>query len=173
MIKNKKGQALSIIYFFAIMIAVFIVSFVMMIMVDRIVTPFQSGVGNVSSNAGSVVSHIKSSFVTWWDWAIMILLFANIIVIFMSAFFIDIHPSFFLIYIFACLFLVIFGYTMLSSLQEIQDKLESQLTSGTWLSIMPMTNWVVNNFNIVMLGIIVLSGIVMYAKFKYFGSRDY
>lgn len=171
MIKNKRGQALSIIFFFAIIVSVFIVSFILMMVVQKTLTPFQSSIGNVTAKAGTNVGYIQSSFTTWWDYAVMFIFFINIVILFTSAFFVDIHPSFFVLYIFACLFLVIFGYSMLTSMDAIKDKMNEILTPTSLSVLMPMTNWMADNFNMVMLGIIILSGIVMYAKFKYFGGQ--
>jgi hypothetical protein len=34
-----------------------------------------------------------------------------------------------------------------------------------------MQQWIINNFGIVMLGVVLLSGVIMYAKFKLFNGQ--
>ena len=37
------------------------------------------------------------------------------------------------------------------------------------VNLMPITNWLMQNFSVTLLGIAILSGVIMYAKFKVFG----
>ena len=166
---NKKGQALSIVVFFAIMVAVFIVSVVVMYFVNAVVSPFQANINNISTTAGTNVATIQNGFNKWWDYATVLIFVINTLLLFISAFLIDIHPAFLLLYIFALLFLFIFGIGVMGSVQAIwnSDPTVGATTFADATARMPITNWLVNNFSTVLLGIAILSGVVMYAKFKF------
>lgn len=161
---NNKGQVLGIIAFFAIVIAVFIVGVVLMYMTNKILTPMYNSMNATSdTRVGAVqIKAINDMYNKWWDWAIVFLFIINVMILLISSFMIDIHPAFLILYIFAVAFLFIFGSSVLGAVQEIYTKMDTGNTS--------MTGWIINNFMFVMLGIVVLSGIVMYAKFK-FGNQ--
>jgi len=165
---NKKGQILSIIMFFGIVLAVFVISIILLKAVNTVLTPFSSSIGNVSVSAGQTVASIQSSFVKWWDIAILLIFFLNVIILLVSAFMIDVHPAFLILYILAVFFMIIFG----SSIIGIVDRLFNggiyginsfDMESGQ----MPLVKFIVDNFGIVMLGIIIISGIITFAKLKY------
>ena len=166
---NKRGQALSIVVFFAVIVAVFITSVVIMYFVNSMLTPFQSSISNISTTAGTNVATIQNGFNKWWDYATVLIFVINTLLLFISAFLIDVHPAFLLLYIFALLFLFVFGIGVIGSVQSIwnADPAIGATTFSDAVSKMPITNWLVNNFSIVLLGIAILSGVVMYAKFKF------
>ena len=161
--KNKKGQATSMIFFFVLMIGVLITSIIILRMTNEILTPFQNQIGNMSAGAGSAVAGIHNSMTHWWDIAIMLLLGINVLLLFISAFMVDIHPAFILVYIVAVFFMFIFGNYGLSAL----DGIWTGMATGTELAQTPMQQWLIGNFGVVMLGIVILSGVIMYGKFKY------
>lgn len=162
---NKRAQALSIIALFAVIVGIFIVSVVIINITNKVLTPFSDSIENVSTEAASNVDYIQSSFNRWWDWAVILLFFLNVILLFITAFLVDVHPAFLIIYVLALAFLFTFGISVMGAVQDIWGV--TDFSSG--VANMPITNWLMNNFSIVLLGIAVLSGIIMYAKFK-FGS---
>ena len=161
---NSKGQVASIIVFFAIVIGIFILSIILLKVTNTILTPFQANIGNMSAKAGADVSYIQNKFVTWWDWVIILVFLLNALLLFVSVFLVDVHPAFLFLYILAVLFLMIFG----SVAQTAVEKIWTQPDFATEAGQMPLTQYLINNLGIVILIIIVLSGILMYAKIKYF-----
>jgi hypothetical protein len=164
---NKKGQVTSVIFFFVLAIAILIVSIVVLRMTNSILTPFQNQIGNMSTQAGTAVAGVHSAMTNWWDIMIIALLGINIVILLVSAFMVDIHPAFLIVYIIAVFFMFIMGNYALSAL----DGIWGGMATATELAQTPMQQWIINNFNFVMLGIILLSGIVMYAKFKFFAGQ--
>lgn len=165
---GKRGQALSVIAFFAVIIAIFIVSLVVNNMVNKVLDPFQSQITNISTEAGANVGTIKNGFNTWWDYAIVLLFILNVLLLFISAFMVDVHPAFLLIYILALAFLFIFGISVMGAVQNIWST-EAGYPFSESVAKMPITNWLMNNFSLVLLGIAILSGVIMYAKIKFGG----
>lgn len=160
---KNKGQAQSVVIFFGLMLAVFICSIIILRMTNAILTPFQAQIGNVSAPAGAAIGYAHDKFTSVWDWAILLMFLFNVILLFISAFMVDIHPAFLLIYIITIIFLVIFGNTAMGVVDAIWGAVGTSVeTSQT-----PLQQFLINNFNLIMLGIIALSGIIMYAKFKF------
>ena len=165
---NKKAQAISIIFFFVAIVGLFIVSIVILRMTNVILTPFQAQIGNMSSTAGTTVTSIQSSFVRWWDPVIVLLFVFQIVLLLISAFLIDIHPAFILVYILSVFFLFIMGNFALSALDSIWEV----MATATELAQTPLQQFIINHFGITMLGVVILSGVVMYAKIKLFGGSQ-
>jgi hypothetical protein len=163
---NKKGQAESIIIFFIMIIALFTVSIITLRITHAVLTPLQSTIGNVSAPVGQAVGYVNNRFSAFWDYIIIFIFLLNIILLFVSSFLIDIHPAFIIIYIFAVIFLFIFGNQALYVL----DSMWSVFGTSTETAQTPIQQFVLNNFQIIMLGIIILNGIIMYAKFKFFAG---
>ena len=162
----KKAQVESIIIFFALIIGVFIISIIILKLTNSILTPFNTAIGNISAPAGEASRQVQTSFVKWWDWVIILIFILNIMILLISSFLVDIHPAFLILYIFAVLFLFVFGSTALSALEAIWGETSMAAEAGQ----MPLTSWMINNFGLVMLGVVILSGVVMYAKFKMFSG---
>ncbi len=61
-----------------------------------------------------------------------------------------------------------FAPAILDSLEEAYNGLGDAATGHDSGAYLPITEFLINNFGTLMLSIAILSGIVMYAKFKYF-----
>jgi hypothetical protein len=168
---NKKSQAESIIIFFVLIIAVLIVSIIVLRITNSVITPFaqqlNSSTNPIMHNAGGAVTYAQGKFTSVWDWTIILLLLVNVIILMVSAFLIDIHPAFVVIYIFAGIFLFIFGNFALGALDAIWGGMGTAVETAQT----PLEQFLINNFQWFMLGIYVLSGIIMYAKLKFFGNQ--
>jgi len=168
--KQKKGQIISISAFFVIVLSVLILATIIMSFVNTILTPVSSSLGNISEEAGNAVTNIESSFNKWWDIAIVLLVFLNVIILMISAYMIDTHPVFLIVYIIAVMLLVIFGGNVVGALEGLWD---SDGVFGTAspvgvdaISHMPLTAYILNHFTMFIFSLIILSGIIMYSKFK-------
>lgn len=173
---NKKGQALSIVAFFVIVLAVFILAVLLMSLVNTVLTPFRTNIALVDERASDTVGYIQEKFTAVWDWSIALLFIFNLLLLFYSAFMVDVHPAFLVLYIIAVMFLIMFGGTIVGALDALYNPAgvfgTGNLTAGgDAISEMPIVSWLLNNFTLVILAIIILSGVVMYAKFK-FGSQS-
>ena len=173
--KNKKGQALSIIFFFVIVLGVFIIAVLLMSLVNTVLDPFKSQVALISNESATNVGSIQNSFVSVWDWVVILLFLFNTVILLISSFMVDIHPAFLIIYIIAVMFLFMFGSTILGSLNDVYDPsgifgTGNVSQGGNAISEMPLTSWFLNNFTMVILGIVIISGVIMYAKFKFGNS---
>lgn len=170
--KNKKAQSLSIVFFFVIVLSVFILAVLLMSMVNTILDPFKAQISLVSNESATTVGKIQTSFSNTWDYAVVILFLFNTVLLLFSSFMVDIHPAFLVIYIITLAFLFMFGSTIVGSLDTLYNPTGvfgtgNVTAGGNALQHMPITSWMLNNFTTVILGIAILSGIIMYAKFKF------
>lgn len=170
--KNKNGQVLSIVAFFVITLSVFILAMLLMSLVNTILHPVATELGKQSALAGSSVTDINNKFNQWWDFTIIVLFIFNVVILFISSYMVDTHPIFLIVYIIAAFILIIFGGNILSALEPFWSSTgyngSGNVTDGgNIIQYMPITTYMLDHFTYIILGIIVLSGIVMYAKFKY------
>jgi len=170
--KNKKGQAMSIIFFFVIMLVVFVVGILVMSLVNTVLEPFRDQIGLVSNESAQSVGKIQNSFNSIWDWILVILFLLNVVILLFSSFMVDIHPAFLVLYIISVMMLFMFGSTILGALEQIYDPYGvfgtgNVTAGGDAITNMPLTAWLLSNFTLVILGIVIISGVIMYAKFKF------
>ena len=164
--ENKKGQALSIVMFFVIVLAVFILAVLLMSLVNSVLEPFRDNIAIVDNSSANVVDDIQGKFNAVWDWTIAILFIINLLLLFFSAFMVDIHPAFLVLYIIAVMFLILFGSTIVGALDALYNPTgvfgSGNLTAGgNAYANMPIIFWLLNNFTLVILGVIIISGVIM------------
>lgn len=170
--RDNKGQIISVVAFFAIFLTILVLGTLLMSFVNTILKPVDATLTNMSPQAGGAVRSVNNSFNNWWDIAIVLLSFLDIIILFISSYMVDTHPVFLVVYIIACMMLVIFGGNLATALADIFDTNgifgNSNVTAGgNIIQYMPLTSYIYNHFTIVILGILIVSGVIMYAKFKF------
>lgn len=163
LLENKKGQAESIVFFFVIIVGVLLIAVIMGYMVNKILTPFGNNLNAISPQANTTVQGIVQKFNQTWDYAIIMVFLLNVIILFVSAFLVDVHPFFVFLYIIVVCFMIFLAPNILHVIETVYDNPEYALEVGR----MPLTNFFFQNFIIIFLAIIVLSGIIMYAKIKF------
>ena len=164
---KKDGQVISIVAFFAITLSVFVVAFLLVSFTNTILSPVGTQLGNMSDTAGTAVTSVSDSFNTWFDVFIIVLFFLNVIILMISAFMVDVHPLFLIVYVMSAFLLMMFGGNMMSSINILWSDTGSFSNA---IEHMPLTVWMLDHFTLVILSIIIISGIVMYSKFRYGSS---
>ena len=168
---NKKAQIdYPIITFIVIVIMLVVFAPIMLKIFNDVVNPFGAKVGNISAVAGVNVAVVQTSFIAFWDWIIIIAFLIQVILLFVSAFFIDTSPVFVPLYILVCILMMIFAPDMIQILDNIYDSPQFLLETTQ----LPFTDFIRTNFATIILGLMVLSGVVIYGKIKYFsGGMQY
>jgi len=160
-IKQKKGQA-DIVILIGILVSLMILAPVMLKIFNSIVVETIPILNESSVDAGSAMTKVSSTFTTFWDYLIVIAMFVAIITLFISAFMVDTHPIFLIMYIMMAFGLMTFSNYLTAPVTNILGMGEF----ATELGQIPMTSFMITNFNLILLGVIVLSGIILYGKFK-------
>jgi len=171
---NKKAQSfiIPIAVFVVVIIGAFIGGIILLYVNNTILTPFATSIEPMSSQASESVNYINLTFTSFWDWAIIIFFLSQLMLLFLSAFLIDTHPVFLVVYIIACAFLMMFMSDILNPVERIYDGFGGVHPFLNQSTAMPLTYHLVSNFNIILLGIMMVSGVVIYAKIKYFGAMQ-
>lgn len=164
---NKKAQLdFGLVTFLGIIIIILILAPILVNVVTTILGEVGTNINNTNVAAGVAVSSVETSFTNLWDIVIISLFLLNVILLLITAFLIDIHPAFMIMYILFCFFTIIF----IPNVMDVVDVIYVQYSAdvGQYL---PLTEFMVDYFEAIILGIMVLSGIIIYAKIKYFGRQ--
>lgn len=160
---NNKGQlGEGIIILLVVVFALILIAPIMLKIFNSVVTPVGDNVASISPVANQTATTISSKFNQFWDILIVCAFLANILILLVSAFLVDIHPAFFIIYMITAVFSLIFAPTMYSAIDGIYDSPDFATEVGN----LTLTKFFYDNFGVVLLSVIALSGIIMYAKFK-------
>jgi len=167
---RKKGQLdYPLITFIGILLALLILAPVMLKIFTSIKTPVSSALGNVTG-AGAIAqtnfNRVIDTGVNMWDKVIVAAFFLAVLLLFVSAFFIDANPFFIIIYIFLNFMLMLFAPNIIDSLDNIYNSSDFA-TEVSYLSFM---NFVRVHFGEFLVGVMVVTGIIIYGKVALFGG---
>lgn len=163
--QSKKGQT-DIIAWIVAIVALLILAPVMLKIVNTSLGSFSEAVNNTSTEAAENVSYIHSTFVSFWDWCIAIAFLVNTILLLVFSFMVDSHPLFALFYVISAIITIMFAHNVVYPIETIfgmEDFSQEVLH-------LPITDFLVMKFDIILLGIIILTGIIMYGKWKSGGT---
>jgi hypothetical protein len=169
---NKKGQLdYPIITFFVVMLGLLLLAPIMLKVFISIRDPVSAQLGNIS-NGGAVAqgnfNKVINTAINFWDKVIIAAFFLALILLVISAIFIDTSPFFIIIYIFISFMLVLFAPNIISSLDTIYGSQQFAVEVGH-LSFMDAIR---SNFGVFLVGIIVFTGIIIYGKIALFGNQQ-
>jgi len=163
--KNKKAT-LDLATLVVVIVGLLILAPVMLKIFNTTVGEVGDKLNESSTDAGAAMEKVENTFVTFWDYLIVIAFFVNVVMLLISAFMVDTHPVFLIMYIISAFVIMSFApYTM-----EPVTQILGMPQFTTELGQLPMTSFVITNFNLILLGVIILSGLVLYAKFRGKGS---
>lgn len=167
--KNNRGQVdFGLSTFAVIVLAILFLAPVLVKMVEQPLDKFSTAINRTSTTAGTDVANVESKFLGLFDIMIVFLFLLQSILLLISAFLIDTHPAFMIMYILIAFFLVAFLPNITSAVETIYDSSAYSSEIGQHLA---FSDWMVSNFGAVILALIVLSGIILYAKIKYFSNN--
>jgi len=165
---NNKGQLVGVAFFIMLVAMMIIVAPIILKVGFTILDTTSAQLSTIDSTnvSSDNVNFVKNKIVGTFDWTIMILVIINMLVLLVTAFLIDIHPAFLVIYIIGAFVMVItLPYTMAVA-ENIYGSTQFSVGSDNVVQYIPMTEFMLNNFGTIMVGILILSGIIMYAKFR-------
>lgn len=127
---------------------------------------------SVPESSITAVNSITNTYTDWMDSIIVIAFIANILLLFLTAYFIDVSWIFVVFYIIFAFITIVGGpYIYEVGIDMLYGPAGA---TGTWILAnetlkLPMAAAILNNFGVIMVAIIILSGIIMYAKIKFGG----
>lgn len=162
---NKKAQGGDgIVLFFVVVVGIILLAPIVLKITGAVITPFGDSVAAVSPTANQTGVYIRDKFTNMWDYVIVFAFAANVLILLVTSFMVDIHPAFLVIYIIAAVFTLLFAPTVYSTLDAIYSPTGQFATEAGQL---PITSFIYDYFGVVLLAVIALSAIILYAKFKY------
>ena len=156
-----KAQA-DIIILIGVLVSLMILAPIMLKIFNTIVTETIPILNESSIEAGAAMTKVETTFTTFWDYLIVTAMFVAVITLFVSAFMVDTHPIFLIMYVMVAFGLMTFSTYLTAPVAHILGMSQFETELGQ----IPMTSFMITNFNLIILGIIVLSGIILYGKFR-------
>lgn len=171
MLFTKKGQIADypIASVVVIFIALLLLAPVMLKIVNDILDPLTTQIGAMSGTGGDSVEKIHTTFVNFWDFLVVIGFLVVTLLLFISAWFIDTNPLFIILYVILSFVMITFAPDLIRVVDQIYDS-STYLTETTQL---PLMDFLRSNFEIFILGIIIITGVIIYGKLKWGRGNDY
>ena len=158
---NLKAQT-DIIAFIVAIIAILILAPVMLKVVNTSLSSFSTAINQTSNVASERVTSVHNTFVSFWDWLIAIAFLVNVLMLFVFAFLVDTHPIFSLFYLISSVITISFSHYIITPISTIlgMDAFSQEVLQ------LPITGFIVNWFDLILLGIIIVTGVIMYGKYS-------
>ena len=171
--RNKKGQLdFPIITFFVLMFILILISPIIMKVFNSVKTGFDDALTNTTMGGADVakenIDFVLNIGITFWDKVIIAAFILATLLLFISSFLVDTHPFWVILYIFLCFMLIMFAGDIIASLDGIYN-------SSLFATEVNQLSFVVtlrDHFGEFLVGIMVMTGIIMYGKIKFFGSGN-
>lgn len=171
---SKRAQLDNPIIFIAvIIIGLLIIAPVMLKVMREIRTPLSNSLGNISSGSGAIAqsnfNSVIDTGISWWDKVVVAAFILSVLLLFVSAFLVDAHPFFIIVYIGLNFALILFAPNIIEAVNKIYDS--SQFAQET--AILSFMDTIRSNYVGFLIGLMVITGIIIYGKVAITGSgRD-
>jgi len=167
---DKKGQLdYPIIMFAVLVISLLMFAPIMLKIFISINDGVGAGLGNVSGGGELAVDNfgaVMNTAINFWDKVIISAFVIAIILLLVSSFFIDAHPFFIFLYVFVSFILILFTPNIIGAVDNIYD-------SGTFaqeVALLSFMDSLRSNFAIFLVGMMVITGIIIYGKVALMGG---
>lgn len=164
-----RGQIAGLAIFVMVLLGMIIVAPIILKVAVTMLDTTSTQLSNIqpSNQSSDDVVFVKNKITGSLDWAIMLLVLINILVLLITSFLIDIHPAFLVIYIIGAFLLVItLPYTAAAG-ERIYGMAQFSQGTNNVIQYIPMTEFMLNHFGVIIVGVLFLTGIIMYAKIKF------
>jgi len=169
---DKKGQVQSVLFFIFIVAGLIIITPIILkvglTILDKTTTQFSDV--QPSNQSANLVSSVRNTMANSFDWMVMLMVIADMLVLFVSAFLIDVHPAFVVFYIIGCLVIILTAPYSIVAAEKIYAMQQFNAGQGNPVQYLPMTQFLMNNFGMFILGVLIVTGILIYAKIKFFSQ---
>lgn len=164
---NKKAQGLTgFIAFAAVIIALLVMSPFMLKIFNSGFRPLSAAFGNQSAEAGAATGYVINTTVSWWDSLVLFLFLAALIILLVSSFLVDVSPFFIGVYV----VVAIFFFAIAPSISPLLYQIYENQNFTTEVAQIPALGFIVEYFWLIILGVYIFSGIIMFVKIRFFPS---
>jgi len=159
----------------AVILGLIILAPIMIRIIGTVTGTFFTNMNESFPDAVAPANQAVNSVYNFFDYLVVIAMFINIIMLFISSWFIDTNPVFILLYIvFAFIFVLILP-SVLDAVDTVWAKMESVDSLDTWEDSslgLNFTDFIRRNLMVFTISVFAITGIITYAKFK-LGSGQY
>jgi hypothetical protein len=170
-LKNKKGQIdYPIITWVIIVLGLMILAPIMLKVFTSIQAPMSSSLGNLTNGGAEAQGNfnaVMNTAVNFWDKVVLSAFILATLLLLISAFLIDTNPFWLILYIFISFMLILFAPDIIGSL----DNIYNSATFGTEVANLTFIGSLRDNFGLILTGIMVITGIIIYGKIALLGGR--
>lgn len=170
--KNKKAQTDFPILMVAFMIiGLLILSPIILKIFISMRDGLGAGFGNVTNGgveAQTAYNSVMNTAINAWDKVVVAFFVLMILLLFVSAFMIDAHPFFIILYILMAFFLILIAPNMI----EAVDKIYDSSIFATETAMLVFMNSLRSHYAEYLVGLMVITGIIIYGKIALFKKRE-
>lgn len=169
----KRGQIDNPLIIFAIIvIGLLMVAPIVLKIMREVQSPVAAALGNVSGGAGEVAqanfNKVISTGINFWDKVMIFAFIVSVILLLVSAFLVDAHPFFVILYIMLNMFLILFAPSIVQAVDNIYDS--PYFAQET--AMLSFMDTIRQNYAVFLVGMMVLTGIIIYGKLALFGGGN-
>lgn len=171
---NKNGQVQAIVVITMVILGLIIAVPIILKVGTTVLGTFSTQLSNIdeTNKSSDQVTFVEDTITGSFDWVVMLLVLINILLLLVSAFLIDVNPAFVILYIiFAFVLVITLPYTA-SVGEKIYSMSQFSVGDENVVQYLPMTEFLLNHFGVVMVGIIFLSGVIIYAKIRFRSNQQ-
>jgi hypothetical protein len=168
-IRTKKGQSADFIVLIAVIVGLILFAPIMVRIIGIVTGTFFTQMNSTAPTAVAPASKAVDTVYNFFDYLIVIGMFINIILLFISAWFIDTNPIFIILYIMFAFILFLLLPATMDAVDQVWEKIEGINTLDTWGDSslnLNFTDFIRRNMMVFCIIIIVMTGVITYAKFK-------
>lgn len=130
-------------------------------------TPALANLTNGGAVASENFGHVMNIGIGMWDKVVMFMFFFLVIILFVSAFMVDSHPFFVILYIITNLLLILFAPSMIQAIDKLYDSPNFAVESSSLVFL----DWIRTYYGEILVGMMVVTGIIIYGKIAIFGGK--
>ena len=157
--KRKKGEFTPAAFFILIVVLIVIAPIILKVInsaTGGVIDAVNQTMPSAAREGELAVEKVTNLF----DYLVLIAMLVTMVLLFVSSFFIDTHPVFIVIYIMAAFVLILLAPNVLDAVDDVWGKFPTE--SGQ----LPFTDFMRQHLVGFLLGIMIVTGIIIYAKFK-------
>ena len=161
---NKKAQGfeMPIVVLIVVLATILVLAPFTLKIINAVVTPLGTNLQDISPLAASSAATVVTQTNNFWDLAVVIAFLVITIVMFISAYMVDMNPIFAVVYAILAFFL----FMITPLLQDLFTGIYTNDALTNQTQALPMTNFIQGHFIIITFALFIISGIIMYAKLR-------
>lgn len=165
---NKKAQLIGVLAFVVILIGVIILAPIVLKIWNAILGGVSNSITPQDAVAGATIDYGQNKLNQFWDTIVLSFLLVNIVLLLISSYYVDVSPFWVILYVvgLATLFLIFPALVQTTEPLYNQTGVFANETAN-----LPKTSYIYDNAGVVLLGVVFISGIIMFGKI-YFGGKQ-